>query len=90
MVTKQIVAMALNATEHHRNQIQGFCYPLANGNKLHVVRDLTRRPDEQRIWAEEAADSAYEGAHARMTLAIEQAEAAIIADRINRLMGETS
>lgn len=87
MVTGEIVAMALNATDWRRGQIQGFCYDLEDGRQEHVLRDLTKPYGEQRVWREIARREDYDAAHKRMMLAKEQADAATLADRINRLMG---
>lgn len=86
-IAGEIVAMALNATDWHRSQIQTFCYRCADGTDLHVVRDLTRRDSEQELWSERGAPSRHDEISARKMLAKERAEADVIADRINALIG---
>jgi hypothetical protein len=86
-VSGEVVAMALNATDWHRSQIQTFCYPLPDGNQMHVVRDLTKPADEQTLWKEIAMQPDHDAAYARKMLEKERAEAFVIADRINALMG---
>jgi hypothetical protein len=85
-ISGEIVAMALNATQWHRSEVQGFTYPHKDGTQSHVVRDCTKPAGEQLIWQETAPKSDYEAAHARMLLAKERAEADIVAERINILI----
>lgn len=86
-VSGEIVAMALNATEWHRSQIQGFVYETADGTDLHVVRDVTKDKDAQVLWTERAPRPEHDAAFARKMLAKERAEADLIAERINVLLG---
>ncbi len=87
-VSGEIVAMALNATDWHRSQIQTFCYQGEDGFDLHVVRDLTKQGSEQTLWSERAPRAEHDECYQRKLLARERAEADVIADRINRLIGE--
>ena len=86
-ITGEIVAMALNATDWHRSQIQTFRYQCSDGADLHVVRDLTKKDRDQELWSERGAPAQYDDVYARKMLAKERAEADVIADRINALIG---
>jgi hypothetical protein len=86
-ISGEIVAMALNATEWHRSQIQGFTYTLDDGaRQMHIVRDMHKGNEKPTIWAETADTSEYEAAHRRMLIAQERARAEVLAERINLLM----
>jgi len=86
-ISGKIVAMALNATDWHRSQIQTFCYQCADGTDLHVVRDLTKKDRDQELWSERGARDQHDAIYGRKMLAKERAEADVLADRINALIG---
>lgn len=86
-ISGEIVAMALNATHWHRSQIQTFCYEGEDGFDLHVVRDLTKPVENQTLWRERVPRAEHDACYQRKRLARERAEADVIADRINRLIG---
>jgi hypothetical protein len=89
-ISGEIVAMALNATDWHRSQIKTFCYQGEDGFDLHVVRDLTKPIEDQTLWRERVPRDDHDACYQRKMLARERAEADVIADRINRLIGESS
>lgn len=86
-VSGEIVAMALNATDWHRSEIQTFLYEQEDGTQRHVVRDCTKPAGEQVLWERVVPKSEYEATFALKQLAKERAEADVIAERINTLMG---
>lgn len=81
--------MALNATEWHRSQIQTFCYEGDDGLDLHIIRDLTKAGEDEILWRELASRCDHDTVYARKMIAKERFEADVLADRINRLLGET-
>ena len=91
-VSGEVVAMAMNATAWHRGQVQGFLYEADDepDKQWHIVRDLTKMRGEQVVYRDLATKSDYEAAHSRMLIALERARADLLADGINRLLGEST
>ena len=88
-ITAEDLIKAFDKTQFHRQQIQGFFYDRGGPKQRHVVRDLTKDDNDQRVWVMYSVHGIdYDSDHNSMLKAIHDKQMAIVATEISEAKGK--